>query len=461
MPGFALDSQLVRLIREAQGGNLTPPPATRLEWFLEDVDIASRAADLGDLAMASQLCRAMRRDPVISGLLTTKSGGITRLEKKWFGSDQVTESLTQTESGVSTFDLMCPPTELRKMADDADFLKISVAELVPVKGRSFPVLERKDPEFLFYMWPYNQWCFRSTAGIIPITPGDGHWVLHFAGPRLAPWQDGNWHALGRSWVRKDSMQHLKTNWAFHLANAARVATCPQGSSKEMRLNWFQQVAAWGINSVFAATPGWDVELLESNGRGWEGFDTSIKEANEDFMINLAGQLVTITGGSGFSSEDLYSTVKYDLLQEAATPLAHTISTQVLPWFTAENYPDEFDASPGYQYVVKRPTDLSAEASIFTALGAGLAQLQQVAASAGLAIDIRKLLQRFDIPAGMISPEQARSILVSLQGIAAQNDTSRKGQEDSSEARKTIAYLERTGKEIAAKRARHDREEEAA
>lgn len=408
-PGPDLVSELVTTIREAMGGNLVTNPRTQLEWFLEDVDIASEIADLGDMVRAAQLCRAMRRDPVISGLLTTKSGGITRLPKKWYGPDEVVEELVSTESGISNFDLMCPPTELRKLADDADFLKIAVAELVPVKGRPFPVLERKDPEYLFYLWQYDTWCFRSNAGLIPITPGDGHWVFHYAGPRLAPWQDGNWHALGRSWVRKDSMQALKTNWAFHLANAARVATAPLGATSGQRGNWFQQIASWGINSVFATIPGYDVKLLESNGRGWEGFDTSIKEANEDFMIALAGQLVSITGGTGFSSEDLYASVRYDLIQESATPLAHTISTQVLPYYTYLMHQDLEDQSPGFVYDVRRPNDLSAEASIYTALGAGLQALQQVAATAGLGIDVGKFFDKFDIPTKQLTEEEARKI----------------------------------------------------
>jgi hypothetical protein len=396
LPGWAIDSPIVTSIREALGGNLTPPPRTRLEWFLEEVDIASEAADMGDMSQAAQLCRAMRRDPVISGLLATKSGGITRLPKKWYGSPKVISALTDTEGGTPVFDLLCPPTELRKLADDADFLKIAVAELVPVKGRSYPVLERKDPEALVYLWNYNQWCFRSTAGILPIMPGDGRWVLHFAGPRIAPWQDGNWHSLGRSWVRKDSMQHLKQNWAFHLANAARVAVAPQGSTKEQRANWFRQIASWGINSVFHTTPGWDVKLLESNGRGWEGFDTSIEDANKDFMIQLAGQLVSITGGTGFSSEDLYATVRYDLIEEAARPLAHTVSTQVIPWFTYQNHPDEFEQSPGYVYDVKRPDDLSKEASIYTALGAGVKALEDAARQHGLQIDVAKVFARYGL-----------------------------------------------------------------
>ena len=73
IPGVDIASKIVTQIRESTGGNLTTNPTTQLEWFLEDVDIASEIADLGDMVRAAQLCRAMRRDPVISGLLATKS----------------------------------------------------------------------------------------------------------------------------------------------------------------------------------------------------------------------------------------------------------------------------------------------------------------------------------------------------------------------------------------------------
>jgi hypothetical protein len=443
-PGFSLDSDMVTLIRQMLGGNLQTLSTTRLEWFLEDVDIASQAADLGDLEMAAHLTRAMRRDPVISGLLATKSGGITRLPKMWFGSERVREELDRNESGQTVFDHFCPQTELRQMADDADFLKVSLAELVPVQGRRYPVLERKDPKDLFYLWPFGCWIFRSVSGIIPVTPGDGRWVLHLSGPRVTPWQYGNWHPAGRAWVRKDSNQALKDNWAFHLANAARVAVSPQGSTPAGRANWFQQIASWGINSVFHTLPGYDAKLLESNGIGWEGFDSTIKECNEAFMIQFAGQLVSVTGGTGFSSEDLYASVRYDLIEDTAVPLAHTISTQALPWFTAWTFPEEIDDSPGYKYDVRRPTDLSAEASIYTALGAGIESLVRIAAVKRIGINVGELLQKFGVPNEPIEPEQADAIIAALEKLGKNAKVNDNAGQD---AKATKAMLYTLGKAI--------------
>ena len=394
--GVNIDDAFVVKMREMLGGNLSVQPTTQLEWTLGEVDIASQSADLGDLSYAARLCRAVRRDSVVAGLQTTKSGGVIRLPKEWFGDDEVVDELTNMDAGTPVFDLLCPPSELKAMSDDTDYFCISFGELVPVAGRPYPVLERKDPEHCVYMWQYDQWFFRSIAGLIPINPGDGRWVINYAGPRLAPWQNGLFHPVGRSWVRKDNMQALKDNWSFTLANAARVAFGPVGATEPQQRSWFRQIASWGINNAFFTPPGWDVKVVESNGRGWEGFDTAIKLANEDFMIALAGQLVSTTGGTGFSSEDLYAAIRYDLIQGTATPLAHTISTQVIPYYTWLTHPEKLEHSPGFRFKVQRPADMKAEAAILTALGNGAKALLEVAKQAGYQLDVARVFGRFGI-----------------------------------------------------------------
>ena len=444
-PGFGADSSVVETLRKLFGGNLQTLSQTRLEWMLEDVDNASLAADWGDLEPAAHLCRAMRRDSVISGLQTTKNGGLMRLPKIWSGSERVREELQRTDGAFTVFDLLCPPNDLKQGADDADFLNVALWELVPVQGRPYPVLERKDPKDLFYLWPFNAWILRTAAGIVPIEPGNGRWALHLTGPRVGPWQYGKWHPAGRTWVRKDSNQALKDNWAFHLANAARVAVAPNGATGGQRDSWFRQVAAWGINSVFATIPGYDVKLLESNGRGWEGFDSTIKECNESFMIQFAGQLVSVTGGTGFSSEDLYASVRYDLIEDSAVPLAHTLSTQVLPWFTAWMFPDEIEDSPGFRYDVRRPTDLSAEASIYTALGSGLETLIRVSAVMGIKVPIGEIFRKFGISSESATPEESRAILDAIEKIG---KASKSNDNDGQKSKEAKAILYTLGKAIA-------------
>ncbi len=397
-PGLDVESRAVVRIREMLGGNLIPPPWTQLEWYLEEVDDAREAADRGDFTQAGRLLRALRGDAVISGLNRSKAGGCIRLPKKWRGNPEIVNELTSTEqSAISKWDLLCPPSEVQAMVEDADFLRVSIGELVPVQGRQFRVLRRLDPEFLFYNWALGRWFYRSNGGLLDVEPGDGRWVLHLAGPAIAPWQFGNWLALGRTWVRKDSAQHLKSNWEYHLANAARVAVSPQAAGEEQRQSIFRKVMAWGINTVFSLPQGYDVKLLESNGTGWEGFDTSIKAYNEELMIAIAGQLVSITGGSGFTAEDLYANVRLDLIRDAVVPWAFTASTQIIPGYVYDVHGEEaLEECPSFEHIVKRPDDLKSEAAVYTALGQGLEQIVKICREHGIEIRLAELLERFGI-----------------------------------------------------------------
>ena len=198
----SLDDDRVERLREALGGQLSPLPTTRTRWFLSDLESAQAAADAGDLSAAAQLYRAMRRDAAYAGLLATRTGGLVRLPRRFYGRPEIVEALQKRNGTRSVFDDMFPPSELRLLADDGVNLGVGVAELLPVEGRDFPVLVRLDPEFLRYRWAENRWYYNSIAGALPITPGDGRWVLHTPGGRVAPWQSGIWHACANAFIDK-------------------------------------------------------------------------------------------------------------------------------------------------------------------------------------------------------------------------------------------------------------------
>lgn len=407
--GYAvtLDDPSVEETRAAFGGQLQPPPQSKTRWYLSDVETAEIQADGGILAPAARLMRAAKKDGVLSGVLSTRTAGLVRLPKRFRGRAEYVQDLQQGgDRARSVFDEMCPAAELALLAGDGETLGVGVAELVPVKGREYPVLVRLDPEFLIYRWNENRWYFRSIAGLLPITPGDGRWVLHIPGGRNAPWQAALWRALGRAFIRKEHANLHKDSWEAKLANPARVATAPQGSTEAQKQSWFQKVMAWGTNTVFGLTPGYSVELLESNGRGYDSFLKTIDGQDREMIIAVAGQTVTVDGGTGFANADIHKSIRADLIKSTADGLAYTVNTQILPqWVETLVGPDASDEEvaaalrdcPTVEWDVAPPRDRKVEAEVLSALGAGVQALRAALAGSGRDVDVVAFCERFGVP----------------------------------------------------------------
>ena len=392
------DEKTAELIRRNMGGQLQPLAVTRTRWYLNDLESASQQADNGQLALAGQLHRAMRRDGTIDGLMSTRTSGLVALQKRYRGDRAQTDALRAENGTRSVFDEMFPPSELARLAADGVGLGVGVGEMLDVEGRDYPVFARLDPEFLTYRWSENRWYFRSVSGLLPVTPGDGRWILHTPGGKSAPWQHGRWHALGRAFITKEHAIMHRANFSAKLANPARVASAPSGATEEQNQSMLSQLMAWGINSVFSLPVGWEARLLESNGRGYEVFGQEIETAGLEIMIALAGQIVTVTGGAGFSNADIHKTIRADLIKDTGDALAHTINTQGLPRFIFKRWGREGFKNPArVGWDTDPPKDRKAEAELVSAVGKAIRDIRPELKETNLDLDVDELVDRLGIP----------------------------------------------------------------
>lgn len=380
------------------GGHLAPPPQSITRWFLDDLEAAIHAADTGNLRRAAQLCRALRRDGVLTGVLSTRTGGVVRLPKKFTGDPNVVAALEGADRKRGIFDRMFPRTELALLAADGIQLGVGVGELLPVKDRAFPVLRRLDPENLVYRWNEDAWYYMSLTGPLKITPGDGRWILHLPGGKEQPWTHGLWASLGRAYIAKEHANLNRENYAAKLANSARVAVSPAGAGEAQKQSWFRKVMAWGHNTVFGVTPGYDVKLIESNGVGYEVFSDIVSKSDEEIIIAIAGQVITTSGGSGFVNGDLYKSISTDLIQDTAESLADTINEQgIPPWVNVTYGGDALESAPILEWVVTPPTDLAAAANAVTAASGAMTAANAALEPYGKRVDAAVFTLRFDIP----------------------------------------------------------------
>jgi phage gp29-like protein len=383
--GAQLTDPTVDALRAQWGGQLAPIPFVQTRWFQKDLEFAQQQADAGSLQTAAQLWNSGKRDGVVAGVLSTRTNGLVRLPKRFRGGpDMVRELELGHDSVRSVFDEMHPPAELAMLAEDGIGLGVGVGELAEVQGRDYPILIRLPPENLIYYWSRNRWYYRSVAGLVQITPGDGRWVLHLPGGRVAPWQNGIWRAVGRAFIQKEHALLCDLNWQGKLANPARVAYAPAGSTDDQISSWFAKVAAWGINTVFGMKPGWDVKLLESNGRGHESFDTAVKRAEREMIIAIAGQEVTTDGGAGFSNANIHSAIRSDLIKATADALAYTLNTQSIPQWVERRWGEEALAnSPCVEWDVSPARDKNSEATATMTTASAIDKSVQIAERVGL------------------------------------------------------------------------------
>jgi hypothetical protein len=393
----------------------SPPPVSQTRWFLSDLEAAIISADSGNMKIPGRLARSLYRDGMIAGVFSTRCDGMVQLPKSFYGPDA-----TLVTELSHDFDYVFPSSELALLARDGRCLGVGVAELVQVPG-SLPVCKRLDPEFLQYRWAEDRWYYQSVHGTLPINPGDGRWILHCPGGAVQPWTHGLWQALARAYIAKEHAFFFRENYSSKLANAARVAYSPAGANDAARLSFFKQLAAWGINTVFDMPPGWEVKLLESNGRGYEVFQDTIKTANEEVIVTIAGQLVTTTGGSGFANSAIHSTIRSDLIQADADALAATINTQGIPCWANERFGAEaVDKMTCMSYDVTPPKDLQAEATAAMQMGNAVEKLNAILANEDMRVDVEKLARKYGVPmiqgkAPVVEDHQVPTKLSAIRG----------------------------------------------
>jgi hypothetical protein len=376
--GLPITDPSVIAARRAIGGNIQPIPETTLRWYLADLEWAQAAADTGNLEAVGQLYRAMRRDGVLMGLLAARTASLIRLPKHFSGDPAHVDYLRSKNGSRSVFDELMPPAELGSLASDGDVVGVGLAELVPVRGRDYPVMVRYDPQWLTYQWNQSRWYYNTRAARIPITPGDGRWVLHVPGGRVAPWQWGLWPALGRAFIMKEHALSLRGALIAGVANPAKVMQAPSGATEQQRRAMFQHVLQWGPNMAVELPVGWELKLLEFNGRSYEVFQQEIDTCDRSYTIALTGQEVTTTGGAGFQNSDVQRVIRSDITQATGENLAYTVNTQVLPWTLAQRFGEgALDAGTCMGWVTKQPKDQEATARMLGTFADALEKLKKM------------------------------------------------------------------------------------
>jgi hypothetical protein len=411
----ATQAQTLQLPPKRKKRRTSQQATTTTRWLQADVERAQHRAGTGDFSLAARLYRALVRDGMIRGLLNTLARGLVRLPKQFKGDPDAVAYLQGVEGKKSGFERHFPAGELAKFAKDGECMGFALAELLDTPIG--PVFCRIDPEFVKYRWWEDRWYYQSINGEELVAPGDGRWCL-FVSSRVEPWSEASVWSLGRAFVSKEHAFFYRENWNAKLAHPARAAVSPSGATEVQRRGFLQKLIEWGVNTSFDLPPGWDVKIIEANGRGYESFKETIADANQEIMIAIAGQVVTVTGGTGFANAGIHETIRQDNIDALGKGIAETISEQALP-FVLEGKVANTNAS--FAWDTRKPLNRKEEAEALTAAAAAITALVTAMRAAGLEVDVLELAQRFSVPLAKVQEAIAAAAPVTTAAPPA-NDT---------------------------------------
>ena len=428
----------VRGQREALGTTeLSRRQWTKLHVYQDDVTEAIRTSDMGNMYLAASLMRSAMTDSILAGLMNTRSSGLVRLAKTFTGDAELAAELAKGTTALyddsqSLFDTLSPPSELEAVVSDFIGLGVCVGTLEQTTEPTIKTLVRQDPAGLRQDLRTGAWVYDSTVGALEIEPGDGNWFFLAAG-KTQPWRRGQFNCLGRSYVRKLHAIFHKANYEATIANSAKVLTTPNGATDEHRSCAVEQVSEWGDNSTFALTAGWQIQLLESQGKGVESFDKTIEDVNNEYKYAIQGQVGTSDGAAGFSNIAPLAAIRTDLIEANSQALAHAVNTQVLlPYAYARTRTVEKRVFVAWS--TKPAADQNREATALVTAATAIKSLSEVLIGTAEPLDIDVMCERFNVPrtkahasldstTTLMAGPQVTSLLQTLQ-MAAQNQIPR-------------------------------------
>lgn len=374
------------------------PAVTRADWTPAGARLAAREADNGQLRLPAQLCQAIRGYGCAHGVLSTRTHGMFKLPIKFAGDPELRSALRGSRSSYAANDdlredgevvegdfwRMCPESELARLVSWGILLGVGVGELVPPEEqepprrralgeRYVPTLRTWESEWLRYDWSRRKWFLTTDRGEIEVTPGDGRWVLYLPYGASHPWLHGAWRACGLAYVLATIALYDRARHSEVLGSAARVGMAPKGATERQRERLREQIKSMSRDNVFVMPEGWELRMVEAVGRTWDIYNDTIKWAEREIEISLAGQVVTTEGNSGIGESDIWSDIKGDFIQFTAESLATTLHDQVIAPWAEINYGDRALA-PWARWNLQRPKDRKTLAEAAAAEAQAIASL---------------------------------------------------------------------------------------
>ncbi len=368
---------------------ITPGVIKQAEW----------QAERGNMRLAVEICEQMLGDDRLYLALQKRVQGVLRCEVAFDPGAEGGDAPRYALKEGKEWDQMFPPDENSEIKMWGLLLGAGfgrLAWLPPDRrtGRRVPTIQSWPAEFARYTTEDGWMIGIDDAGtVVPLTPGDGEWILYTPFGTHRPWSRGLWRGLARWWLLK---QYAMADWgAAGEVVAQRVVARPASDANPVieradRRMLAEDINAMGAQGVIVLPDGFSMAVAEQSANTWQIYQAQIDMADTAFVVSsLWHNLGTQVDGGSFAAAATAVGVEQGALEYDAKADASFAYKQVLRQWAFVNWGSE-DAAPTVRRVIEPPVDHQAEATTLAAAGPAIAQL------VALGADRVKLLERFGV-----------------------------------------------------------------
>lgn len=376
-------------------------------WELTDIATTLIEVESGSFMKLGQLCEGMRSDGLIKGLLNTRSAGMLALPVHFKGDPYFSDRLSGKDASYDEvagtvieeevpreWDRLVPSDQLGAMIEDAIQAGVGIGRMEddPTPD-GWRVLRHLDLHFLTYQRSTDEWFYNDAIqGRLKVTPGDGRWVMLTPYGSDRPWIRGAWTALAPPFIGKHGTLVDRLRWQRFLADGLRTIEANENAS-EVHLADLQRFIdlGWSYAPGIALPKGYSAKITESSGKGFEVYCDTEDRADKDISVALTGQQVTMEGGKGFSSGDIWRDIALSLTQSFARSVSATINSQILDCWT--NTLLGVVRKVRCEWDLRDPSKKTEEATFEKSVLDNAKALSELATSVGEKLNIRAYLKK--------------------------------------------------------------------
>ena len=275
-------------------------------WSVEQVRQALAGHMAGQFEGSGQLVDAILGDPRIQSTLGSRTAGL-------FGRDVRFEPANDSREAKDVLDAW---VEHWPNLFNASFPELHSWGIFQGFAPGQLLWDTAGPNWLPYIRPwhtrftYFDWQSRKFIAItqdagIPITPGNGKWILHAPYGEYRGWVRGAVRAVAEPWLLRHFAIRDWGGWSEQYGSPIKKGKVPASCEPAERKQFEIALGQLGANTTLLVQQGvepglgYDLELLETKSTGWDGFAGLRDHCDMDITLALLFQNLTteVTGGS--------------------------------------------------------------------------------------------------------------------------------------------------------------------